>query len=369
MKKILILCTTDSMIWNFLIPHIKKLQLQNIEIECACSKTGFYFREIQELTGCVIHEIPFKRSPYNLSNLKSYFILNKLIKKKKYDLIFCHEPVGGAMGRLVGHSNRCKVIYMAHGFHFYKGAPFKNTMYYIAERILSRYTDTLITINQEDYSKALKFKAKSIKKINGIGINTCKFKKKNSCFLRSQYGLHTDDLIILSVGELIPRKNHKVILRALHSLRDDKIHYFIAGDGELKEYLSKQIRVLGLENQVHLLGFCRNVSDLYNSCDVFVLPSRQEGLSVALMEAMACAKPAIVSKIRGNIDLIDSKQGGFIVDIDDIENYARAIRKIKNNPDLCIRFGEYNMNKVKKFDINNVEKQLNDIYQKMLGEN
>lgn len=360
-KKMLILCTTDSMIWNFLIPHIKNFKENGIEVECACSRTGVYFDELVNKYGMMIFEIPFHRSPYSLENVTAYRKLKTLIKKREYDLIFCHEPVGGALGRMAGHACRVKVVYMAHGFHFYKGAPKKNwIIYYSVEKYLSRYTDLLITINHEDYEASKEFKAKKNYLLNGIGVDLGKFQIRSSNYFKQNFHLSEDSVCLLSVGELIKRKNHETIIRAIAKLNDPKIHLFIAGEGELGQELSNLISGLNLENNVHLLGFCRNISELCNACDIFIFPSVHEGLSMALMEAMACGKPVIASNIRGNTDLINEK-GGILVDTFDIDGYARSIAALSKQDDYRRLLGSYNSEHIKEYDLVAVKKQLLDI--------
>ena len=363
MKKVLVLCTTDSMIWNFLVPHIKKMQENQVEVECACSRTGSYFDELTEKQGLILHEIPFERSPYSKKNFIAYKKLLRLMKENHYDTIFCHEPVGGAMGRLVGHRTKCKVIYMAHGFHFYKGAPVINWLiYYHVEKLLAHYTDLLITINKEDYLAAKKFKAKRVALINGIGIDINKFKKIETEYLREKYKLSKNDFILLTVGELIPRKNHATIIKAIAEMKNSRVHLFIAGEGELEKELKTLVEKEGMEDKIHFLGFCRNVNELCNSCDAFIFPSVHEGLSVALMEAMACGKPVIVSKIRGNVDLIEHKKGGFLVETNDVQGYEKAIEVLMKNKKLCEKFGSYNREKIAKYDVKYVEKQLEKLF-------
>ena len=306
-----------------------------------------------------MNEIPFERSPYKLKNIKAYKKLVRLIKEKQFDTIFCHEPVGGAMGRLAGQHCGCKVIYMAHGFHFYKGAPKSRTIYYIAEKFLSRFTDTLITINQEDYEASLKFHAKRNEKINGIGVDTIKFKKntEHKDYLKTEFNLPYEAVTILSVGELIPRKNHAVIIKALAELHNPNLYYFVAGDGEIKGELENLISELGLEKSVFLLGYRTDISRLCNSADIFALPSVHEGLSVALMEAMGCGKPVVASQIRGNVDLIDKGKGGYLCDTYDVHQYANNIERLleSENRDL---FGNYNINKIKQYDIAAIKTEL-----------
>ncbi len=359
--RILVVCTTDSMIWNFLVPHIKNLENDGYLVECACSVTGDFFDKLKTQHNLTMHRVDFERSPYNLKNLSAFFELKKLIKCGCFDTVFCHEPVGGAMGRMAGHIQKCRVIYMAHGFHFYKGAPKVSVIYYLIEKFLSKYTDTLITINQEDYNASLKFRAKKNYLLPGIGIDTSKFIfNPDPGYLRNELGIGQSDLILLSVGELISRKNHETVIEAIAQLNDTHIHYVIAGDGELKEYLKKKTQDLGLQN-IHLLGYRNDINKLCNSADIFIMPSFQEGLSVALMEAMACGLPVIASKIRGNVDLIPDDRYGRLVKADDVDGYVAVITELGTNVNKRVCMGRANQDRIKLFDISTVKDKLYEI--------
>lgn len=267
------------------------------------------------------------------------------------------------MGRILGHFCNVKVIYMAHGFHFYKGAPISSKLYYIVEKRLSRWTDTLITINQEDYEASLQFYAKKNIKLPGIGVDVSKFQYA-PCpnYLRDEFGLTDEDVIVLSVGELIPRKNHKVVISAM-ALLGDQFHYFIAGEGVEQKNLENQTKQLHLEDRVHFLGFRKDINQLCNSADIFVMPSLQEGLSVALMEAMACGKPIIASKIRGNVDLIIENSGGFLVSTCIAEEYANRLKEIYENKEMARKMSSFNMEHIRLFDIKAVASRLLPIFQ------
>lgn len=360
--KVLVLCTTDSMVFNFLIPHIQNMQAKGYTVKIACSVTGDFFLDLRDKYYLDVHEIKFRRSPFSFSNVFAFSQLNRFVKKENFDVIFCHEPVGGAMGRVVGHLNHCKVIYMAHGFHFYKGAPRKMKLFYYIEKFLARWTDILITINKEDYDCSLSFKAKEKVMTSGIGVDTSKFVSSyNKCYIRRELGLADDDIILLSVGELIKRKNHEVVIRALSDIDDKRIHYVIAGDGELFGYLNKMVTSLRLENNVHFLGYRRDVGNLCSSADIFIMPSLQEGLSVALMEAMSCGMPIIASLIRGNVDLIDDGKGGFLVSAKSVDGFVKAIKRLVTDKDIFSKFGSYNRERVKLYDIGNVKLQINSL--------
>lgn len=363
MKKVLVLCTTDSMIWNFLVPHIKDLKNDGYDVECACAETGKYYNELEEKYGFKMNKIQFARSPYKKENINAYLKLKNLVKKKKYDIIFCHEPVGGAMGRIVGKKYGCYVIYMAHGFHFYKGAGWSSIIYYIVEKTLSKRTDCLVTINHEDYSAATKFYAKKTILLHGIGVDISKFiYDPNGSYIRKELNLDDSDTILLSVGELIKRKNHESVIKAIGRLKNKKLHYVIVGEGELREYLLKLTQRLRIEKQIHFLGFRKDVNKLCNSADIFIMPSLQEGLSVALMEAMACGRPIIASKIRGNIDLIKEKEGGILVDAKSVKDYEKAIKYMIKNREIAQKMGKYNLSIIRQFDIETVRKEMKRVF-------
>ena len=310
------------MIWNFLIPHIKDLESKGYYVECACSITGDFYHNLVTQYEVKMNQICFKRSPYNISNIKAYRDLKKIVQEKNFD--------------------------------------------YTVEKFLSRYTDVLITLNEEDYQAALKFHSKKVFKVNGIGIDTSKFSKIDNCrCLQSELNLKSDDFLLVSVGELIKRKNHLVIIEALKQINNPRIHLAIAGDGELREYLERKIDKLGLKNQIHLLGYRTDVNKLCNSADAFIMPSLQEGLSVAIMEAMSCGKPIIASKIRGNVDLIDDNKGGILVNPKDVSGFIKAITCFYEMKDNLKKYGLYNIDKVQEFDIGKVKQQFFSVYEEL----
>lgn len=365
-RKILIVCTTDSMIWSFLIPHIEKLKSDGYSVDCACSKTGFYIDELRERHNLIVHEMNFSRSPIRLNNLSAFLELKNIINREKYELIHCHEPVGAAIGRLAGKATKIKVFYTAHGFHFYKGAPTLNWLvYYPVEKWLAKYTDTLITINKEDYDRAKrKFKAKRVEYIPGVGIDLEKFNivETDRDLKRSELGLPKDAFVVLSVGELNKNKNHEVVIRAIWKIDNPNIHYIICGQGQLDGHLRNLSKELGIENQVHLLGFRKDIPEICKITDLFAFPSYREGLSVALMEAMANGLPVVCSNIRGNSDLIESGKGGYLVEPADVEGFTKYIKVLIEDSRLRSEFGGFNLKKIENYSIENVLKEMEEIY-------
>lgn len=372
MNKVLFVATVvKTHIMEFHIPYLKMFKEMGWETAIAARN------DYENPANCVIpycdtyYNIPFERNPLNPGNLKAYNELKKVIDEGGYDIIHCHTPVGAMLTRLTAkqaRKNGTKVFYTAHGFHFYKGAPAINwILYYPVEKWLSRYTDVLITINKEDYERAKTFKAGKVYYVPGVGIDLKKFNagyvdKKQK---RREIGVASDDFVLLSVGELIPRKNHEVVIRAMSVLKQKgslkRIEYVICGQGAYEADLKKLAEELSVGDHIHFLGYRNDISEICNCADLFVFMSHQEGLPVALMEAMACGLPAVCSNIRGNIDLIEDGVTGLISN-NTPEELAETINKMRNDSALRDRLASAALQKIKQFDLSNVEDEMNQIY-------
>lgn len=369
MKKVLFVATVvKAHIMVFHIPYLKWFKENGFETY-VCAKNDYEDNEKCEIPYCDnYYDIPFERAPLKLKNIKAYKQLKELIENKEFDIIHCHTPIGGALSRLAARDarkNGTTVIYTAHGFHFYKGAPFINwLLYYPVERLLAGYTDVLITINKEDYNRAKKFKAKRIEYVPGVGIDTMKYSEisVNKKDKPSLIGIPQDSLIVVSVGELNKNKNHEVIIKALANLNNKKIYYVICGQGSLNNHLKELAKELGVKEQVKLLGFRKDIMEICKAADIFAFPSYREGLSVSLMEAMASGLPVVCSDIRGNYDLIEEEKGGYLVKAGDIEGFTRKINTLKEDSFLRNQFGEFNKNRVKQYGKENVMKIMAEIY-------
>lgn len=374
MKKVLMAATVAPMIGQFNMDNINILRDMGYVVDVAADfkEESVWPRErvlelaktIRELGGKT-YEIEFSRNPLRINkHIQSFFKTLHLLKKGEYDFVHTHTPIASAIIRLAAKITGTKVVYTAHGFHFYKGAPKRNwIIYYPMEWFLSRFTDLLITINAEDYRRAKNFHAHSLKYIHGVGIDVDSLGKKeidiNS--KRKELGIDADKKVLLSVGELSDRKNHEVVIRALAKIHRDDIEYFIAGHGELEKYLTYLSKKLGVGDRVHLIGFRNDIPQLCKAADVFVFSSHQEGLPVALMEAIACKTFVICSRIRGNTDLIKNKD--VLFDQNNVDEVARSIEYgLRCNKEDLV---EENYNRLLKFDIKNVNKEMRKIYKSM----
>lgn len=366
MSKRILVTSTDLMMIQFLVPHVINLSQNGFEVEIACSDVGGRIAEIRKkLDGYVnaMHIVRLHRSPLSLDNLNGYKDMKTIIQKGKYDIVWTNEPVMGVVTRLTAQKarkNGTKVLYMVHGFHFYKGAPKLNWMiYYPIEKMMASKADVICTVNQEDYKRAQKFKVNRVEYIHGIGINTSRLtlrEEKNN--LRAELGIAEDDFIVLSVGELNENKNQKTILQAVSLMNDPKVHYILCGKGDQLENLKRLTTELHLEKQVHFLGYRKDVVDICSQVDVYVMPSLREGLPVASLEAMYCGLPLVTSNIRGLVDVMEDGVSGYMLRPEDSRGFAKALNKLKDNCDLCKSMGEYNKETVKPYCIEETKKEV-----------
>jgi len=278
------------MSYNFSGSAIEAAKALDMEFYSAANRaksTSEEIREDEEKYGVHLLHIDLARSPFSKQNRMAYKQLCQIIRENKIDVIHCNTPVGGILGRLAGKKCGVKrVIYQVHGFHFYKGAPKKNWMiYYPVEKWLAHYTDTLITINTEDYAFAKKKmklrKGGKICFVPGVGIDTAQFSFNRDVLRnekRAELGIKDDAFLLISAGELNTNKNNSVILSAMQRLSNPKIHYVLCGVGDQKEVLQKQADDAGLHDNVHFLGYRTDVKELYQASDCFVMPSFREGL-------------------------------------------------------------------------------------------
>jgi glycosyltransferase len=297
--------------------------------------------------------------------------------------VHCHTPMGGVMARLAAHASQTgPVIYTAHGFHFFKGAPWKNWLfYYPMEKFLSRYTDQQICINREDYELAKRrFHAKYVDYIPGVGIDGSWFRTfgdKERQRKRESLGILPGQVVLLTSGEMIPRKNQEVLFRMLAKMKDEaeNLHLLLCGHGELNESLHGLADELGIVDRISFLGYREDMAEIFQASDIFLFPSFQEGLPRAMLEAMASGLPVICSEIRGNTDLMGDSwilsanrkrklcPGGFMLSqLQDADVWAEALEDMLSRKNRWKEMGEACIQRSQEFSLDAVEKKMREIY-------
>lgn len=371
--KALFVATVRSHIGQFHMPFVRELKKRGFTVDGAykdnsADKPGLDLSDLDH-----VFEVPFSRSPYSFSNVRAYFALKKIIKNGNYDVIHCHTPMGAVVARLAAKGQRkkgLKVIYTAHGFHFYKGASKKSwLLFYPVEKFLSKYTDVLITINKEDFSCAKNsgFRAGKIYKIHGVGVDIHTFtplsadEKTN---LRSSFGFSEKDFLLIYPADFCHRKNQKMLLEAFAILQKKyaDVKLLLCGQDTAADEIKSLAVSLGAKNGVSYFGYRRDVNKLVGMSDVSVTSSRQEGLPVNIIEAMAMGNAVVATDVRGNNDLVHNGENGFLVESENAAQMAEAVSKLIENRELIKKFGKNGLREAEKYSEENVNSELLGIY-------
>lgn len=383
MKRALIVTTTSGFLSQFELNNVRLLQERGYQIHYA-TNFGVPIYEVQDEKlrnmGVILHHISIEKNPFKIKkNIWALRELVRIIDREEVDVVHCHNPNGGVLGRLAAALSKRKpyVIYTAHGFHFFKGAPWKNWLfYYPVEKFLARFSDVIITINHEDYSRAEKFRYKKQGKaelIPGVGVDLQLFKPLGSNQgdnekrerLRRAWGIPEHAFHIVSAGELNDNKNQKVVIEAIAKLKNKNIYYSICGEGNKRKELENDIARYGLSEQVFLRGYRNDMAEVWKTADLSVFPSIREGMGMAGLEAMACAVPLIVADNRGTREYMVDRENGWVCNADSANEFAEAITFLYENPRERQRLAQRAISTVKKFSLQQTEKRMRQIYENL----
>lgn len=369
MKKILFVANVMGHLRAFHGPYMEWFQKNGWQVDVAANDE----KHEQMLFCDTIYHIPIQRSPYRLENLSAYRQLKKLIDENGYDLISCHTPMGSVLARIaamqVRRRGKTKIIYTCHGFQFLKRGPIRDwLLYYPVELFLSALADCIVTINRDDYNIAKRMLCRNVRYIPGIGVNLEQFFPDQARRIqkREELKIPEDGFVLLSVGELNKNKNHQIVLEALHILKNDKMFYFIAGEGDERAYLEKRISDFNLENRVRLLGFRCDMADLYRAADVLVFPSKREGLAVSGIEAMATGCVIAGSNRRGIRDYVHPNNNGFLCDPEDAAAFAEAIMTLNTKRLLYRMMCKNSILEAQKFSLEYALEKMTAIYKEYM---
>ncbi|MCR5343436.1 MAG: glycosyltransferase family 4 protein [Butyrivibrio sp.] len=377
MKKALIVSSTGGFLSQFLENDVQVLQENGYEIHYASDfDNPVYAFNPENLrnAGIIMHQIVLHKKPWHLiKNAKGLIQLSDLIKKENISLVHCHNPVGGMLGRLAGFCSGKNpyVIYTAHGFHFFKGAPKAYWLiFYPIERFLARFTDMIITINKEDYKRACTFhlrKGGHVELLHGVGLDTDRFHPMPELrkAVREELGIPDKGFHIVTAAELNNNKNHTVVLEAIRSLDDEDIYYSICGRGGKALELRNFIEESGLSDNIKLLGYRNDMERILQSADVFAFPSKREGFGMAAVEALGCAVPVIAADNRGTREYMRNGENGIVCRPNEVRDFEKAISTFKSNPDVRDAYSKKALELSNIFSKSSAKETMREIYSKI----
>ncbi|MBE5740900.1 MAG: glycosyltransferase family 4 protein, partial [Clostridiales bacterium] len=352
-------------------PLVKVLHEHGIEVHVAAKdnlaeKNGLRLDFAEK-----VFDVPFSRSPKSPSNLKALKMLKKIIAEGQYDLIQCNTPMGGIITRLAAKKARkkgTKVVYMAHGFHFYKGGSKKAWMFfYPIEKHFAKKCDTLITITKEDYALASKKFKTNVVHMHGVGVSEERYHvvddEATQQVMREKENIRQDEFVILCTGELNKNKNQTTLLRAAAQVKEQipTLKVLLAGNGPLREELETKVKEYGLEQTVRFLGYRTDLENVVPIADLIVSCSKREGLPLNIIEAMLCKKPIVASINRGHSELIRDGESGYLFQAGDWETLATRILDVYQTTDYT-SMGEAGYQIAQAYTARAIEKEIEEIY-------
>ena len=375
MRKVLYVATYGDFFSSFQINNMKLWQELGCEVHCAADFSDKnYNRYTDKIDDIKVkkHQVDFVRTPFSFKNIKAFFQLKRIMTNENINILDTHNPVASILSRIAANLIGIdKVMYTVHGFFFYKGASLKkNLLFKPVEFFMARLTDVLIVTNLEDYEAAQKMKVReNVYYVPGVGVATEEISNLsvNVSNKKKELGIPENSFVLCSVGECIKRKNHESAIRAFSKIYTPDMYYIVVGDGLLFEHLNALVKELKLEKNVLLPGYRKDANEILKISDLYLFPSYQEGLSVALMQAMAAGLPVVASRIRGNVDCIIDGKGGITVSPTDIDEMSNAISLLRHNNSIRSDFGNFNVEKVKKFSKVEVYKKNFQIFSSLIS--
>lgn len=377
--KILYTATVLSHICQFHLPHMQHLQEQGWEVHVAAHdnlavKNGLQLKYCDKFI-----ETPFSRSPKSPDNFKAYKQLKKILAEEHYDVILCNTPMGGIVTRLAARKTRkqgTKVVYMAHGFHFYKGSSrLAWLIYYPIEKLMAKKCDLLITVNQEDYALAQKKFGKRTKvaHIHGVGVDEKRYHpatEAEQLAMRRAEGLSPEDFVILCTGELNENKNQKTLISAAARLKDTipNLKVLLAGNGPKEQELREQIQADGLNGIVKLLGYRTDLEKVVPAVDLVVSCSKREGMPLNIIEAMLCKKPVVASHNRGHDELVQEEVTGYLLDHGDASGFADRISALYEARNVLASMGNAGYCAAQPYTVSSVKQEFASLLTSQMGQ-
>ena len=279
-------------------------------------------------------------------DLRGLVRLYKFLRRERYLVVHTHTSKAGFVGRLAAWLARVPVIlHTAHGFAFHERSPRSTRTFYCAlERLASRWCDRIVSVNEFHRRWALELGICGPNKISAIpnGIaRQCPNLPASAVVLRRCLATPPTDLIVLTMGRLAPEKGLEYLIEAASLLRCSRpaFRFVLAGDGPLRAQLEELAESLGASRHVEFLGYREDIPDLLAASDLVVLPSMREGLSIALLEAMAAGKPIVTTEIGSNLAVVSQADTALLVPPGDPQALCDAILRCGCDPALRATLG------------------------------
>jgi glycosyltransferase involved in cell wall biosynthesis len=378
MNRLLMVTTVPSTLRSFLLPFAAHFRSQGWQVDamsCGVSDSPECLKGFDR-----VWDVQWSRNPLDPRNLLSApGVIREIVTREKYNIIHVHTPVAAFVTRYALKDLRkelgIKIIYTAHGFHFYEGGnQLKNAAFIKLEKSAGKWTDYLVTINYEDKKAALQHQLVAPSHTHympGIGVDLQYYNRQEVsdsavASVRQELGIGDNTPLLLSVAEFTARKRHLDLITAFAKLGRQDVHLALAGSGPLMEKMQQLVIELGVAKQVHFLGNRSDIPVLMKAASANILASAQEGLPRTVLESLALQTPTIGTKIRGTQDLLEGGCG-ILVDLGDVDGLTAAMSQILDRPATAVNMAKLGSERISTYDLKAVIQLHEQLYQEALG--
>ena len=339
----------------------------------ALGRSDEYFRATLAAlskTGVPLYEVPMYQVAHPLGNLRAVAQIRKILRRDRYDVMHAHSAIGGMIGRLAARRERTPLsIYTPNGWPFLSTSDrFLAGAYRQMERLAARWCDRIICVSGHERELGLRYRIAPAEKFTVIhnGIDPSQISGFRA-HARRTLGLQTDVIVLGTITRFAYQKNPLGLIETIAPLlhRQSNLALVFIGEGPLEKKTKVAAARAGISRQVFFLGFRADAAHLLYGFDAFLLPSRYEGLSYAMLEAMAASLP-IVTTAGGNADAVTDGDNGLIVPVGDHTALRTAVGRLVNDPTLRARMGSRSRQKVKYFTIQRQVQLTETLYDRLL---
>ena len=303
--------------------------LSGWEVDVLTTDQRFSDRLASEGIGVLRLDV-FQRRSNLVKDIRDILRLSAVIRQRGYDVVHTHRPKVGVLGRLSAHLARAPhIIHTAHGFAFREESSllFRKAVT-LSERVASRWTDKVVAVSRYHARQMIDLKMAPERKVVAIPNGIIDLLPEFDAHVQRPRAVGSRRFNLVVVGRLAPQKGLEELIGALAIVKfsaDRDFSLTVVGDGPLLDDLQREALHAGISENVCFLGFRDDIAQILLRADLVVLPSLREGLSIALLEAMSCARPIIASSIPGNREATDDGSAAWLVTPGSVVDLAGAV--------------------------------------------
>jgi glycosyltransferase involved in cell wall biosynthesis len=338
-------------------------------VESATEGTMRYLADESGVRPLVVESLGREVSPLN--DIRALAEMYRVIRQHRPDIVHTHMAKAGTAARLAAWLARVPIIihtYHGHVFHSYF-SPGKTAVFLEIERVLARLSDSIVVVGETQRDEIASFGVAPLEKLVpiplGLPLEPLLTADQERGALRAELGLENGEPLIGIVARLVPIKAHEYFLGAAAqiTLQRADAHFAIVGDGERRAELEAMSRRLGLADRVHFLGWRRDMRPVYADLDVIVLSSLNEGSPVAVIEALAAARPVVATAVGGVGEVVDDGTSGILVQPRDAHAIARGVLRLLEDPAWARQVGRAGRSSViPKYTVGRLVEDMRKLY-------